>query len=466
MERTVDVAIVGAGSAGLTAMGVVRRSTENFVLINEGPYGTVCARVGCMPSKALIQSANDFHRRHQFGELGIQGGDGLSVDLPAVMRRVRRLRDGFVSRVLPATENLPADKRIDGRARFLEPNLLEVNGERIRAKAVVFAAGSRPVVPPAWAEFGERILTSDQIFELEEPPQRLAVVGLGVIGLELGQALARLGVEVVGIEMADTLGGLSDPEVGAKAKALLGSEMPLHFGAQAELSPADQGIEVNLAGERLTVDAVLAAMGRRPNVDDCGLENLGVALDDRGLPAFDPQTMQVGDLPVFIAGDVNGQLAILHEASDEGRIAGWNALHGDQPTRFARRAPLAIAFTEPEIALVGQRWADLKDRDDVVSAGFDFGPQGRALIAAENHGLMRLYAERGSRRLLGAEMIAPRAEHLAHELSWAMQAGLTVMEMIRLPAYHPVLEEGMREGLRQLVDQLDPPDRFEMAPAD
>jgi dihydrolipoamide dehydrogenase len=451
MNEVLDVIIIGAGTAGLSALREVKKRTSRFVIINEEPWGTVCARVGCMPSKALIEAANAFHRRTSLTEFGIIGDEHLSVDLPAVFRRVRRLRDEFVRGVIKVTAGL-GEHAISGRARLLGPNRVEVNGRELRARRIILATGSRPVVPAAWRALGERLLTSDTLFEQEHLPARIAVVGLGAIGVEIAQALSRLGVDVVGFDGARSIAGLSDPAVSGIATDLLAREFPLHLGANVDLSEFGDGVRVRAGETEVTVDRVVAAIGRRPNINDIGLELLGVELDKRGLPSVDPDTQQIGDLPVFLAGDANGHAPLMHEASDDGHIAGLNAARPIL-TCFARRTPLSIVFADPNIAAVGKRFEEL------TAAGFiagevNFENQGRARAAQRNRGLLRIYAQRDDGRLLGAEMCAPAGEHLAHLLALAIQLGLTVHELLRLPFYHPVLEEGLRTALRDLARQL------------
>ncbi len=456
MNATYAVVIVGAGSAGLAALREVKKRTPDFLLVNDGHWGTTCARVGCMPSKVLIEAANAYHRRGTFEEFGIRGAGQLSVDLPAVLRRVRRLRDGFVKGTLSATDSL-GERAISGRARLLGPGRLEVNGREIAARTIVLAPGSSPVVPPAWRGLGERLFTTDTLFERETLPPRIAVIGLGAIGVEMAQALARLGIEVSAFGRGH-LGGLSDAKVSAAATALLGGEFALHLGAEAAVGAEGGAIRVRAGAAEATVDAVLAALGRRPNLAGLGLETLGVSLDARGLPPVDPNTLQIGGLPLFLAGDANGTRALLHEAADEGHIAGLNAAHlasGEKPACYARRTPLAIVFSEPNIAVVGRRRAELADTP-VIEGEIDFARQGRARAGQRNHGLMRLYAEAETGKLLGAEMCAPAAEHMAHLLALALDRGMTVRELLRLPFYHPVLEEGLRSALRELAAQLPP----------
>jgi len=455
-ERKVDVAIIGSGTAGLNAMGRVKRAGKDFVLINGGEPGTTCARVGCMPSKAIIQVAEDFHRRSLFEREGIEGGEHLKVDIPEAMEHTRDLRDTFVDRVLSnSTDHLSEDVFIQQYARFVEPGVVELeDGQRIRADKFVIATGSTPIVPEAWKAFGDRIVTTDEFFELEDLPASMAVIGLGVIGLELGQTIARLGVEVTGIDLAENIGGISDPEVNKAAIEVIGKEFPLWLGHGAEITEEQDGRLRVTAGENsVVVDKVFASLGRRPNLDRLGLENLGIELDERGIPAYNPNTMQIGDHPLFLAGDINADRPILHEAGDEGKIAGYNAAH-DEIRAFRRKTPLAIVFSDPNIVSVGARFADLEP-DSFKVGEMKVAPVGRALIMGKNRGTIRVYADKTSGKLLGAEMVTPRGENLGHLLAWCIQKEMTVGELIQMPFYHPVMEEALQAALTSLYHQVE-----------
>jgi dihydrolipoamide dehydrogenase len=454
MEQTVDVAIIGAGSAGLYALGQVRRKTDSYVLIDGGELGTTCARVGCMPSKALIQVADDFHRRELFVREGIEGGAGLGVCATDVMEHVQGLRDIFVDKVLSTSTDDMGDEFVAGYARFLEPGLLAVGEKRIRARRIVIATGTSPVVPSAWKAFGDRILTTDEIFELDSLPQSLAVVGLGVIGLELGQAMQRLGVEVTGIDQLNVIGNIDDPDVNQLAQQLIGKEMPLWLGHPASIEEAGEGqLRVSAGGRSVTVDKVLVAIGRAPNLSGLDPEKAGITLNAAGVPDYNPNTMQIGDQPLFIAGDVNLDRQLLHEAADEGRIAGINAV-SDKPVAFRRKTPLLITFCDPNIVMVGARYSQL-DLDNTLIGTVSFGMLGRALIMGRNKGLLRLYADKATGRLLGASILAPHGEHLGHLLNWCVEQRLSVLQMLRMPFYHPVLEEAIQPVLRDLIHQSD-----------
>lgn len=458
--KRVKVAIIGAGTAGLSARREVAKETDDYVVIDDGPLGTTCARVGCMPSKVLIQVANDFHRRHALSEEGIAGGDALSLDTKQALAHVRKLRDRFVRAVRKDMESWE-DKLIRKRATFVSSNTLELtaNGsepERLEAERVVIAAGSKPVVPKPWQDFAHRLIDTDAFFELEDLPKRVVVIGLGVIGLELGQALSRLGVEVHGVTLDKRFGGLSDPDVQEAVHEAMGREFPIHLSAVDKLEEeGDRFVVVLKDGTKLETDAALVTMGRRPNIAALGVEALDVTLDDKGVPEVDTGTFQVKGQPWYMAGDVYPMRPVLHEASDEGRIAGHNAVREEQQC-FRRRTPLTITFSAPNIAMVGESYDALNERGaSFVTGAVSYKGQGRAIVKLEECGLVHVYADRQSGKLLGAELFAPEGEHLAHLLAWALASELTVRQTLSLPFYHPVLEEGLRTALRDAANQVE-----------
>ncbi|MEJ2396054.1 MAG: dihydrolipoyl dehydrogenase [Candidatus Thiodiazotropha sp.] len=453
-EKKVDVAILGSGTAGLNATGQVGPSGKSFLLINGGEPGTTCARVGCMPSKALIQVAEDYHRRTHLGRYGVDGHTALSIDIPEALEHVQDLRDNFVDRVLTNSTDNMGEKFIESYARFADPHTLELdNGDRVVAERIVIATGSRPMVPKAWAQYGDRVMTTDTFFEQEDLPQSVAVVGLGVIGLELGQSLSRLGVEITGFDMAETVGGASDPAVSSTALEIMQRDFPIHLGRPVEIEEEGDQLRVSNGETSVVVDKVLASLGRTPNVEGLVLENAGIELDVTGIPLYNPNTMQCGDSHIFIAGDVNGERPILHEAGDEGKIAGYNATQ-DQVTAFRRKVPLAINFCDPNICWTGARYADI-DLNQIAVGEVKMAPVGRAMIMGQNRGIIRVYADKLSGRIVGSEMITTRGENLAHLLNWAITQELTVGQLIQMPFYHPVIEEALQAALNNLYAQVE-----------
>jgi dihydrolipoamide dehydrogenase len=465
-DKKVDVAIIGSGTAGLNATSQVGPSGKQFLLINGGEPGTTCARVGCMPSKALIQVAEDYHRRTHLNRYGVDGHSGLSIDIPTTLEHVQDLRDTFVDRVLSNSTDNMGEKFVEAYAEFVDPHTLRLdNGDRVVAEHIVIATGSRPVVPPAWEAFGDKILTTDTFFELEDLPESVAVIGLGVIGLELGQSLSRLGVNVTGFDMAQSIGGISDPEVTQCAVEIMQREFPIHLGHPVVISEEGSQLRVTAGDHSVVVDKVLASLGRRPNLEGLALQNSGLELDARGIPLFNPNTMQCSQSHIFMAGDLTGDRPILHEAGDEGKIAGYNASH-DEVTAFQRKVPLAINFCDPNICLTGALYKDL-NLDTTAIGEVRLAPVGRALIMGQNRGVIRVYADKYTGVVLGSEMITPRGENLGHLLNWAISQNLTVGDLIRMPFYHPVIEEALQAALNNLyaqVEQKNPGPIKELAP--
>lgn len=455
-----DIAVLGAGTAGLAAYRAAKAAGKRALLIEGGPYGTTCARVGCMPSKLLIAAAEAAHQAAHTAPFGVHVEGEVTVNGEEVMDRVKRERDRFVGFVLEGVENISAEDKIRGYARFESDTVLRVDDHtEIHASRVVIATGSRPSVPPPFRGLGDRLVLNDDVFAWDDLPRRVAVFGPGVIGLELGQALARLGVEVRVFGVSGSLGGISDPQVRHSARKIFQQEFYLDPDARVlETQRVGDEVEVRYVAldntERTErFDYALVATGRRPNVDGLGLENTSLQLNAQGVPLFDRDTMQAGASAIFIAGDANADAPLLHEAADEGRIAGENAARYPEVRQGLRRAPLAVVFSDPQIALAGQGHARLTP-GTFVTGEVDFGDQGRSRVMLKNRGLLHVYADIATGRFLGAEMVGPSAEHIGHLLAWAVQQELTVARMLEMPFYHPVIEEGLRTALRDAAAKL------------
>lgn len=458
-EHDLDVAIIGAGTAGMAAYREVVKRTDRVALIDGGPLGTTCARVGCMPSKLLIAAADAAHEARHIDRFGLRAG-AVEVDGAAVMARVRNERDRFVGFVRDAVDEFPDAHLIRQNARFIDDTTLELDdGSRLTARAVIVASGSRPNVPPPLNVAGDRLIVSDDVFDWKDLPRSVAVFGAGVIGLELGQALHRLDVRVHLFGRGGTVGPLSDPDLIAYGRKTFAGEFAAHFDAETEVDRDGDEIVVRWSedgdsGEE-RFDYLLAATGRRPNLDRIGLENTSLVLDERGSPDHDPLSMRAivkgdGLSSIFVTGDLTAP-PLLHEAADEGRIAGENAARYPQVYRRSRRTGLGVVFSDPQIAIAGRSHRDLIEAGVRFAHGeVCFEDQGRARVIGKDVGLLRVYGERDTGLLLGAEMIGPAAEHLGHLLAWTIESKLTVGEILQRPFYHPVLEEGLRSALRDL----------------
>ena len=439
--KSVGVAIIGAGTAGLNARRAALEAGASVALFDPGPLGTTCARVGCMPSKLLIAAADVAHTAERGGEFGVN--TEVHVDPKAVMERVRRLRDLFVSKTIQGIDHLGAP--IAEGARFVGPRTLAAGDERYEAGAVVIATGSRPSIPQPWRAAGDALITNERVFELERLPESLLVVGAGPIGLELGQAMHRLGVRVIVLDVAGTLAGLEDPALAEVLRESLDVELHLrHELLAVERVPGGVRVRFRAEDGREHDDIwqhVLVAAGRSPNLE--GLDLAAAGLDP--MPAVDPRTGRLGESAVYLAGDVSSTRTLLHEAAHEGMIAGANAALHPNPVAHERKTRLALVFTDPQVAMVGERGAAV--------GSLDFAFQARARILNRAAGRLEVYADADG-RLTGATVIGPDAEHLGHLLAWAVEAGLDVRQAANMPFYHPVLEEGLQSALRDLDKQL------------
>jgi dihydrolipoamide dehydrogenase len=461
-KRTVDVAIVGVGTAGMVAYQRVRKVTNKVVLIEADQYGTTCARVGCMPSKLLIAAADSAHQM-QLGQMfGVSAG-GVTVDGKRVMERVRAERDGFVGSVIRSVEKFPEEHRLMGHARFAGPHRLVVDNKvEVHAQRIILATGSRPNIPGALKEAKDRLVINDDIFEWPDLPSSVAVFGPGIIGLELGQALSRLGVRVRMFGRSGAVGPLQDEAIRDYALKTFNEEFPLMPEADVKsVERTDAGVAITYTDDggqakTETFDYLLAATGRRPNTDAMDIQNADIELDEKGSPVFDPHTLRCGNSHIFIAGDANNHLPLLHEAADEGRIAGDNAAAYPDVRAGLRRTPLAVVFTDPQIASVGLTISQVDERcrGRYAIGEVSFEDQGRSRVIGKNRGLLRVYGEHGSGLFMGAEMFGPAAEHIAHLLAWSAQRRLTVSDMLEMPFYHPVIEEGLRSALKDLNHNL------------
>lgn len=463
-ELQTDVVVIGAGTAGLSAYRNAKQFTQNVLMIESGPYGTTCARVGCMPSKLLIAAAEAAHSIEMAPAFGVHSSKPV-IDGKAVMARVKSERDRFAGFVVEAVDEIPSEDKIRGHAQFLDAKRVQIDEHTIiSAKRFVIATGSRPSYPGVFNNFGDRLIINDDVFDWDDLPESVAVFGPGVIGLEIGQALHRLGVKVKLFGVGGAIGPLTDPVVKDYANTVFAEEFYVDtdsnvsdmkkVGNKAELTYTDkQGVK-----HTEQFDYVLAATGRVPNTDKLGLENTGIKLDERGVPLADPHTMQCGDSPIFIAGDASNMIPLLHEASDQGTIAGQNAGRYPHVRAGLRRAKIAAVFSDPQIAMVGESFKDISQRlgscDCFEIGEVSFENQGRSRVMLKNKGHMRVYAEHGTGLFLGAEFIGPQAEHIAHLLAWAVQNKMTVPQMLDMPFYHPVIEEGLRTALRDLNAKL------------
>jgi dihydrolipoamide dehydrogenase len=454
-----DLIIIGAGTAGIAAYQEAIKYTQNILIVNDGSWATTCARVGCMPSKVLISAANRMHDIQNAKLVGLN--IKAEINTSQVMHHVQTIRDHFTNATLKDVNSWATEHKISGQAQFVNQNTIIVNGQEYQSKSFIVAVGSTPTFDSQWKEqLGDRLITSDQIFELEKLPQSLAVIGSGVIAIELAQAMQRLGVKITVFARSRKVGALSSPALQKLAQDEISKNLNIKFETlPTTVQRATQGViikfEENNQTQQLNVEYLLIATGRKSYLDTLLLNNIDHAYTDLKKLPVNSKTKQLGDYPIFIVGDAHTNTPIQHEAAHEGRQAVHNCLNYPAIKNLKTLTPLAIVFSAPEMATVGQGFKQLSDaKIEFVTGMVSYEKQGRALVLAKNSGAIEVYVDQSSRKLLGAEFFVEAAEHMAHILAWMISKNLTVDEIIDKPFYHPTLEEGLRTALKHAKRQL------------
>lgn len=457
--REVEYVILGVGTAGMGAFSRIRKQTNSVLLIQHGPYGTTCARVGCMPSKMLIAAGDLAHAIDEGAYFGINGQ--YKVDGKRVFKRLKEDRaEKFVGGVLKYVDSINSQYKVEGKATFVDPHTIDVDGRlRVKADKIILACGTTPYISPVFEPLQEELDTSDTIFELDDLPKSLAVVGLGVIALELGQAFHRLGVKTTLYGRSGRIGSFTHPDMQREVMRTLQQELDIipqgNFTQATKVADGYELTYVTGEGETITrtYERVLLASGRASNLRSMKLENANLVLDSRGLPQYDALTMQCGNAPVFIAGDATEDLPLWHEAYIEGRIAADSAIAFPVRKEGTRAAGIGVYFTDPQMATVGADYSSLNQEQTITGrARMAQGP--RHEIYNDHRGIIQVYVDKESGLLLGAEIFGRGAEHMAHTLVLAIEHKMTVSEILQMPVYHPSLEEVMKNALSKALFQL------------
>ena len=436
-----DLVVLGGGSAAFAAAIKATEAGYRVALVEHGTLGGTCVNVGCVPSKALLRAGELAWAagHHPFAGLSTHSGP---VDLEALIAQ----KDELVGKLRQMKyADLVADYGftvIPGHGRFAGPDLLEVDGRRVSARVYLVATGASPAAPPipGLAEAG--YLTSTSALELTEVPKRLVVIGANAIGLELGQFFLHLGTKVSFVEVAKRIAPFEEPEVSeALASVLAGQGARIHTGAQVlgvrrGKDHLDVTVRVGAREFDLVADEVLVATGRRPNTERLGLEQAGVKLDDRGAIVVDDE-LRTANPRIYGAGDVTGAPQFVYVSAYEGALAVDNALLG-----AGRRADFTglprVTFTAPQIAGAGLTEAQATDAGyEVETSLLPLAAVPRALVNHDTAGLVKLVAEAGTGRLLGASVLAEGAGDVIQSAVLAIRHGITTAELAA--TFHPYL---------------------------
>jgi dihydrolipoamide dehydrogenase len=452
MSESFDVIVIGGGPGGyVCAIRAAQLGLKVACAEKRATLGGTCLNIGCIPSKALLQSSEHFSEaQHKLAEHGV-GVGAVTLDLAKMQARKRGVVDANVKGV----EFLFKKNKVTwlkGAASIPAPGQVEVAGQTYGAKHIVIATGSESVPLPGVEVDEKTVVTSTGALELERVPGHLVVIGGGYIGLELGSVWRRLGAEVTVVEYLDRLVPAMDVEVGKAFERILGKQ-GLKFKLKTKVVGAERteaGVTLRVepaaggASEELKADVVLVAIGRRPYIEGLGLEALGVALDERGRIRSDARFAT--NIPgIYAIGDAIAGPMLAHKAEEEG-VALAEMLAGQKPHLNYDNIP-GVVYTWPEVASLGATEEQLKERGQAYKVGkFPFTANGRARAMGDTDGFVKLLADAKTDRLLGAHIIGPDAGTLIHEIAVAMEFGASSEDVARTCHAHPSLNEAVKEA--------------------
>ncbi|WP_019416095.1 dihydrolipoyl dehydrogenase [Paenisporosarcina sp. TG20] len=446
-----DTLVIGSGPGGYVAAIRAAQTGQKVTIVEKEYIGGVCLNVGCIPSKALISVAHRYDHAKHSDDMGITTSD-VKIDFS----KAQAFKDSVVKKLTGGVEGLLKGNKVDivrGEAYFVDENTVRIMDENsaqtYKFKNVIIATGSRPVEIPSF-KFTERVLSSTGALNLTEIPKKLVVIGGGYIGTELGSAYANLGSEVTIVEGADDiLTGFEKQMTAIVKKSLKKKGVEIVTKAVAKgVKETKSGVTVTfeVGGEEKTVEAdyVLVTVGRRPNTDEMGLEEIGIKMGERGLIEVDKQ-LRTNIKNIFAIGDVVSGLQLAHKASYEGKVAA--EVIAGQTSVVDYLAIPAVCFTDPELATVGLNEEEAKKEGFEVKAGkFPFGANGRALALNTPDGFVKLVSRKSDGLLLGAQIVGQGASDMIAELGLAIEAGMTIEDIAMTIHAHPTLGEIVAEA--------------------
>jgi pyruvate/2-oxoglutarate dehydrogenase complex dihydrolipoamide dehydrogenase (E3) component len=452
-----DAIVIGSGQAGPFLAVRLAQSGLKVALIEREHYGGTCVNDGCIPTKTLVASARTAHVARRAVEYGVNVGGAVSVDMKAVMARKDRIVQQSVDGLtqwLRGTEGLDL---VRGHARFTGPHHIEVSGRALTAPKIFINVGGRAVLPNWPGLDSVPVLTNTSIMSLDVLPAHLIVVGGSYIGLEFAQMFRRFGAQVTVLEAADRLIAREDIDVSSEVQAILEREgVRFLLGVRnARVQRRGEHIRVSCdagdAAHEITGSHLLAAVGRRPNTDDLGLQAAGITTDSRGFIAVDDQ-LHTNVPGVWALGDANGRGAFTHTSYNDFEIVAANLLRGGHRS-VTDRIPAYALFTDPPLGRVGMSEAQVRASGRPALVGtMPMSRVGRARERGETQGFMKVLVDAQNERILGASLLCIEGDEIVHSLLDVMAAGASYRVVQRAVHIHPTVSE----LIPTLLGQLEP----------
>jgi dihydrolipoamide dehydrogenase len=453
-----DVVVIGSGPGGYVgAIRCAQLGLKTAVIEKYKTFGGTCLNVGCIPSKALLDSSEHYHNAaHFFSTHGIELND-LKVNMPQMIAR----KDDVVAQNTAGITYLFKKNKIDsfqGLGSFVDKNTIKVTkedgtSETITAKNVIIATGSKPTSLPFLPIDKKRIITSTEALNITEVPKSIVVIGGGVIGLELGSVYARLGTKVTVIEYLPSIIATMDASLGKELQRVLKKFLSMEFFMNHKVTGATVNGETvtvsaeNAKGEKVNFDAdyCIVAVGRTAYTDGLGLENIGITTTERGNKIPVNEHLETSVPGVYAIGDVITGAMLAHKAEDEGTlVAEW--IVGQKPHINYNLIP-GVVYTWPEVASVGFTEEQLKEKGTKYKTGsFPFKASGRAKASMDTDGFVKVLADAGTDEILGVHMIGPRAADMIAEAVVAMEFRASAEDIARISHAHPTYTEAFREA--------------------
>ena len=445
-----DLIVIGSGSAGSNVMHRATSKGLTVALAEAGPFGGSCINVGCIPSKALIQTARAFNQVKSAGRFGVMA-EAPGLDWQAAIRR----KDRIVNRMRAGGYNSLAENKyvtlFEGEASFAGPREVLVSGEKIHAERIVIAAGARPLIPTLEGLDDIEYLTSTRIMELKELPKSLIVIGSGLIALEFSQLFTRLGVEVTILQRNQHLAPQLDQDIAAEIQTILVNEkVKIITGARVSRVDREDNLifvdaESNSKLIRYNAEKLLIATGRKPNSDRLNLDQAGIKADQRGFILVDDH-FKTSVEGIWAIGDIIGGPMFTHKAWHDGYLLANHLIDGNAISPAERLIPFAV-FTDPEIAGVGLSESQARETDyDYKAKRYPFAAHGRNIVDDKLEGFIKLIYEAGGEKLLGAQLIGSNASELIHELIAALYFGAKLSDLRNMIHIHPTLAEAINSA--------------------